>query len=44
MYPDLQQEVVKKRWSRVLKRAMDIAGSLFAIILFSPVFSLSQLR
>jgi len=38
MYPDLQQEVVRKRWSRVLKRAMDIAGSLFAIILFSPVF------
>jgi exopolysaccharide biosynthesis polyprenyl glycosylphosphotransferase len=38
MYPDLQQEVVKKRWSRVLKRAMDIAGSLFAITLFSPVF------
>jgi exopolysaccharide biosynthesis polyprenyl glycosylphosphotransferase len=38
MYPDLQQEVVRKRWSRVLKRAMDIAGSLFAVILFSPVF------
>jgi exopolysaccharide biosynthesis polyprenyl glycosylphosphotransferase len=38
MYPDLQQEVVRKRWSRMLKRAMDIAGSLFAIILFSPVF------
>jgi len=38
MYPDLQQEVVKKRWSRMLKRAMDIAGALFAIILFSPVF------
>ncbi len=38
MYPDLQQEVVKRRWSRVLKRGMDIAGSLFAIILFSPVF------
>jgi exopolysaccharide biosynthesis polyprenyl glycosylphosphotransferase len=38
MYPDLKQEVVKKRWSRMLKRAMDIAGSLFAIILFSPVF------
>ena len=38
MYPDLQQEVVNKRWSRMLKRAMDIAGSLFAVILFSPVF------
>jgi len=38
MYPDLKQEVVRKRWSRMLKRAMDIAGSLFAIILFSPVF------
>ena len=38
MYPDLKQEVVKKRWSRMLKRAMDIAGALFAVILFSPVF------
>ena len=38
MYPDLQQEVVRKRWSRMLKRAMDMAGSLFAIVLFSPVF------
>jgi len=38
MYPDLQQEVVRKRWSRMLKRGMDVAGSLFAIILFSPVF------
>jgi exopolysaccharide biosynthesis polyprenyl glycosylphosphotransferase len=38
LYPDLQKEVVKRRWSRVLKRAMDIGGSLFAIVLFSPVF------
>ena len=38
MYPDLQQEIVRKRWSRTLKRGMDVAGSLFAIILFSPVF------
>ena len=38
MYPDLKEEVVRKRWSRTLKRAMDLAGSLFAIILFSPVF------
>ncbi len=38
MYPDLKEEVVRKRWSRMLKRAMDVAGSLFAIILFSPVF------
>jgi exopolysaccharide biosynthesis polyprenyl glycosylphosphotransferase len=38
LYPDLQQEVVRKRWSRMLKRAVDIVGSLFGIILFSPVF------
>jgi exopolysaccharide biosynthesis polyprenyl glycosylphosphotransferase len=38
LYPDLQREVVKKRWARMLKRGMDIAGSLFAIGLFSPVF------
>jgi exopolysaccharide biosynthesis polyprenyl glycosylphosphotransferase len=38
LYPDLQKEVIRKRWSRVLKRAMDVFGSLFAIILFSPVF------
>ena len=38
LYPDLQQDVVRKRWSRVLKRAMDVMGALFAILLFSPVF------
>lgn len=38
LYPDLQKEVVKRRWSRVLKRGMDIIGSLFAIMFFSPVF------
>ena len=36
LYPDLRQEAEKRRWSRMLKRAMDITGSLFAILLFSP--------
>ena len=41
LYPDLQEQVMRKRWSRVLKRSVDIIGSLFSIILFSPVFFLA---
>jgi len=36
LYPDLQQNGDSKRTSRVIKRAMDIAGSLSALILTSP--------
>ena len=37
-YPDLQREASRKRWSRAMKRALDIIGSLFAIAIFSPIF------
>jgi lipopolysaccharide/colanic/teichoic acid biosynthesis glycosyltransferase len=38
LYPDLQAENDTKRGSRLLKRGMDIVGSLAALILLSPVF------
>jgi exopolysaccharide biosynthesis polyprenyl glycosylphosphotransferase len=38
LYPDLKQEVSRKRVSRAFKRAMDIAGALAAVLIFSPVF------
>ena len=37
-YPDLFHEEDPKRTSRVMKRAMDIAGSLFAVLVLSPIF------
>jgi lipopolysaccharide/colanic/teichoic acid biosynthesis glycosyltransferase len=37
LYPDLAREVDLKRASRWVKRGMDIAGSLFALVLFSPL-------
>jgi lipopolysaccharide/colanic/teichoic acid biosynthesis glycosyltransferase len=38
-YPDLHEHTLRTRWSRALKRAFDIIGSLFFIVLFSPVFA-----
>jgi lipopolysaccharide/colanic/teichoic acid biosynthesis glycosyltransferase len=38
LYPDLQQTSDPKRPARLMKRAMDIAGSLFALLLTSPLF------
>jgi exopolysaccharide biosynthesis polyprenyl glycosylphosphotransferase len=38
LYPDLRRESMRKRWSRTMKRALDIIGSLFAILAFSPAF------
>jgi lipopolysaccharide/colanic/teichoic acid biosynthesis glycosyltransferase len=38
LYPDLAQRNRTNKWFRGLKRAMDIAGSLLALVLFSPVF------
>ena len=38
LYPDLSKREDAKRGSHVMKRAMDIAGSLMALIFFSPVF------
>lgn len=40
LYPDLEHNIDPKRTDRVVKRGMDIAGSLFALILFSPLFVL----
>lgn len=38
LYPDLLPEGDPKRASRLLKRLLDIAGSLAALVVFSPVF------
>jgi lipopolysaccharide/colanic/teichoic acid biosynthesis glycosyltransferase len=38
LYPDLSQRNRARKFFRGLKRAMDIAGSLLALVLFSPVF------
>jgi len=38
LYPDLAQDMKKKTAARVVKRAVDILGSFFALILFSPLF------
>ena len=36
LYPDLEQTIDPKRGARLIKRSMDIAGSLFALVLASP--------
>jgi len=36
LYPDLEQASKPRRASRLVKRSMDIAGSLFALVLASP--------
>jgi lipopolysaccharide/colanic/teichoic acid biosynthesis glycosyltransferase len=36
LYPDLEQTSAPKRAARLIKRSMDIAGSLFALVLTSP--------
>ena len=38
LYPDILSKHGPKRRGRLLKRGMDIAGSLFALIAFSPAF------
>lgn len=40
LYPDLEQNIDPKRTERLVKRGMDIAGSLFALIIFSPLLVL----
>lgn len=40
LYPELDHTADPKRNERRIKRGMDIAGSLFALILFSPFFAL----
>jgi len=39
LYPDLQSEERTKRVPRLVKRATDVAGSLAALIVLSPVFA-----
>lgn len=38
LYPDLAIRSSSKRFSRLAKRTVDIAGSLLALVLFSPLF------
>jgi lipopolysaccharide/colanic/teichoic acid biosynthesis glycosyltransferase len=38
LYPDISSQHGSKRRGRLLKRGMDLFGSLFALIAFSPVF------
>jgi exopolysaccharide biosynthesis polyprenyl glycosylphosphotransferase len=37
LYPDLMQDIDRQNISRSLKRSIDIAGSLFALLLFAPL-------
>lgn len=39
LYPDLQRTEKSRRLSLSLKRCMDVAGSAFALLLFSPIFA-----
>jgi lipopolysaccharide/colanic/teichoic acid biosynthesis glycosyltransferase len=43
LYPDLFQNGSEKTGSRLLKRAMDIAGSVIGLIILSPLFALTAL-
>ncbi|MBZ5706052.1 MAG: sugar transferase [Acidobacteriia bacterium] len=43
LYPDLERRDDSKKFFCVVKRAMDIVGSLLAIALFSPLFALLSL-
>jgi lipopolysaccharide/colanic/teichoic acid biosynthesis glycosyltransferase len=38
LYPDLLQEEENKKTSLLIKRAMDIIGSVAALVVFSPIF------
>jgi lipopolysaccharide/colanic/teichoic acid biosynthesis glycosyltransferase len=40
LYPDLLHEIQAKRTSLIAKRCLDITGSLFALVLFSPLLLL----
>src|SRR5450755_135758 len=43
IYPDLSKRTARERCDRILKRAVDIAGSLFALVAFLPVFAVIAL-
>ena len=38
LYPDLSQREDTRKWFRFMKRAMDLLGSLLALLLLSPLF------
>ena len=38
LYPDLRQREDSKRLPRLMKRVMDVAGSVLALIVLSPIF------
>lgn len=38
LYPDLEQNLSSMRWGMALKRAIDIVGSLFGLLLCAPIF------
>ncbi len=38
MYPDLVDDSISNKFSRLIKRAIDIVGSIVALILFAPLF------
>ncbi len=40
LYPDLLNQDEARKLPRILKRAMDITGSILALLLFSPVFAI----
>jgi len=43
LYPDLLNQDKARKLPRILKRVMDTAGSIFALVLFSPVFAIISL-
>lgn len=43
LYPDLFQQEQEKKFSRFIKRTMDIVGSVLALVVFSPLFVLISL-
>src|SRR5262249_17193712 len=38
VYPDQRSESESKRWSRIIKRIIDLVGSMCALFMFSPLF------
>jgi exopolysaccharide biosynthesis polyprenyl glycosylphosphotransferase len=38
LYPDLTKNTVSKMTATLLKRSCDVAGSIFGLVLFSPIF------
>lgn len=39
LYPDIQVDLEDRRVSRIVKRSLDISGSLFALVLFAPLLA-----